>query len=148
MHIHQALYFPELQHNLINPNQYRLNNVIIDECPKFLSVHAIDEIHSIHFPREEIRFPLSTHGIHSYLPTCKPTRWELDNLDELELTSNDLEWDPHMKTISEQEDSMLDNRGHHYTTHNRSVAALGLLQALTLCLTSRQHLSLMPLQML
>ena len=39
IHIHQALYFPELEHNLINPNQCRLNDVIIDECPKFLSAH-------------------------------------------------------------------------------------------------------------
>ena len=132
VHIYQALYFPELEHNLINPNQCRLNNVVIDECPKFLSVHATDETHSIYFPREGICFPLSTHGIHLYLPTQKPTRWELDTLDELELTSNDLRGDPHAKIFSEQEDNMLDNPGNNRGTHNRarnrSVAALGLSQ--------------------
>lgn len=36
VHIHQGLYFPELEHNLINPNQCPLtNNVIIDESPNF-----------------------------------------------------------------------------------------------------------------
>ena len=40
LHIHQALYFQELEHNLINPNHCRLNDVVIDECPKFLSANA------------------------------------------------------------------------------------------------------------
>ena len=78
---------------------------------------------------------LLTHSIHLYLPTQKPTRWKLDKLDDLELTSNDLEWDPHAKTFSEQKDNMLDDRGNHGGIHNRahnsSVAALGLLQVTT-----------------
>ena len=56
VHTHQAVFFQELEHNLINPNQCCLNDVVIDECPKFLSVHATDETHSIYFPCEGIRF--------------------------------------------------------------------------------------------
>jgi hypothetical protein len=111
LHIHQALYFKELEHNLINPNQCRLNDVIIDECPKFLSTNPTDATHSIFFPKEDIRIPLSTHGKHSCLTTRKPTKWELDNLDELELTSNDIEWDPHDLSFSEQENNMTGDRG-------------------------------------
>ena len=70
IHIHQALYFPELEHNLINPNQCLLNHVVIDECTKFLSVHATDEIHSIYFPREDIRFPLIQPTV--FIRTCQP----------------------------------------------------------------------------
>jgi hypothetical protein len=82
----------------VTPNQCRLNDVIINECPKFLTSKPNDETHSIYFPpQEDVRIPpLSTHGIHSYLLTRKPTSWELDNLEELELlTSNDIEWYPH-----------------------------------------------------
>ena len=138
LHIHQALFFEELEHNLLNPNQCRMNDVIINECPKFLSSQPNDETHSIYFPKEDVRIPLSTHGVHSYLPTRKPTLWELDHLDELELTSNDLEWDPHATTFSEHENNMLDDRGHHRPprtrTNTRSVAALGISQVSN-CLT-------------
>jgi hypothetical protein len=81
---------------------------------------------------EDVRIPLSTHGIHSYILTRKPTKWELDNLAELDLTSNDIDWDPHDKTFAKQENNMLDDRGHHLPTrtcaHIRSVAALGISQ--------------------
>jgi hypothetical protein len=75
---------------------------------------------------------MSTHGIHSWLPTRKPTKWELDNLDELELTSNDIKWDPHDLSFSEQENNITDDRGRspptRTPTYTRSVAALGISQ--------------------
>jgi hypothetical protein len=75
--MHQALFFTDLKHNLINPNQCRLNDVVINDCPKFLTSRPNNETHSIYFPKAELRIPLSTHGIHSYLPTRKPTNWEV-----------------------------------------------------------------------
>jgi hypothetical protein len=34
----QALHFPKMEHNLINPNQFCINDVEVDECPKFLPI--------------------------------------------------------------------------------------------------------------
>lgn len=39
--MNQALYFPDLDHCLLNPNQMRSNGVIVDDCPKHLSDPAI-----------------------------------------------------------------------------------------------------------
>ena len=33
--LHQAIYFEHLEHNLLCPMQLRMNDVVIDECPKF-----------------------------------------------------------------------------------------------------------------
>jgi hypothetical protein len=52
--VHHGLHFPEMEHNLIPPFQMRVNDLIIDECPKFLSVEASDKSHSIYFPSENV----------------------------------------------------------------------------------------------
>ena len=146
LHIHQALHFEELEHNLLNPNQCRLNDVVINECPKFLSNKPTDESHSMFFPQDGIRIPLSTHGIHSYIPTRKPSRWELENLQSLELTSNDVEWDPHDQQYQEQEENMTNDRGFSREPRDRAnsrfVAALGVSQvtnALTSISSTLEH---------
>ena len=146
-HIHQALNFPELEHNLINPNQCRLNDVIIDECPKFLSVHATDKTHSIYLPCKEIRFPhcSRTEYMRTYQHASQPDgNWIISmSLSSLPMISNGIEHTgklfQNMRTIC------LTTGGHHRTTRNRvhnfSVAALGLSQVTNSL--SRQPLSLM-----
>jgi hypothetical protein len=40
--IHQALHFPTMEYNLLNPNQLRLNDVQVNDCPQFLLQNPTD----------------------------------------------------------------------------------------------------------
>jgi hypothetical protein len=40
--IHQAIHIPSLQHNLLCPMQLRVNNIIVNEQPKFMTVDPDD----------------------------------------------------------------------------------------------------------
>jgi hypothetical protein len=45
--VHQALHFPTMEHNLLNPNQLWLNNVQVHDCPRFLIENPTNLSHSI-----------------------------------------------------------------------------------------------------
>ena len=45
--IHQALYFGDMSHCLLCPMQLRLNDVVINEQPKFLMHHPTEKDHAI-----------------------------------------------------------------------------------------------------
>ena len=55
--INNALYIAEMEHNLLPPIMMRLNGIIVDECPKFLSPNPTVDSHSIFFPYREGSFP-------------------------------------------------------------------------------------------
>jgi hypothetical protein len=68
--IHQALHFPTKEHNLLNPNQLRLNDVQVHDCPQFLLENSTDLSHLIYFPKEDIKLHLQLDGVISYLPVA------------------------------------------------------------------------------
>jgi hypothetical protein len=109
--VHHALHFPEMDHNLIPPFQMRVNGVVINECPKFLSPQPTDETYSLFFPSDDIRLPLSIIGSTSFLHTRKPTRYEYENEQQLELSGEAPEWNPHSVDFAAQEENMVDNYG-------------------------------------
>jgi hypothetical protein len=45
--VNQALSIPTLDDNLVCTNQCRMNDVIIDECPKYLSPNPTDDTHTL-----------------------------------------------------------------------------------------------------
>jgi hypothetical protein len=47
--VNQALSIPTLEDNLVCTNQCRMNDVIIDECPKSLSPNPTDDTHTLTF---------------------------------------------------------------------------------------------------
>ena len=77
--IHQAVLIPSLSHNLLCPNQLRLNDVAISEQPKFLTDRPTDETHTIMIPGNDdddlppLTIPLDLKGLTSVFPTHKPT---------------------------------------------------------------------------
>ena len=83
--IHQAIYIPSLSHNLLCPNQLRLNDVAVDERPKCLTERPTEETHTIKHPgdAEDCLPPLTIHldlkGLTSCFPTRKPTEEEFEN---------------------------------------------------------------------
>ena len=135
LQIDQALHLPHMEHNLLCPMQLRVNDVTVNEMPKFLSKNPTDSTHTISIPRDgekPLRIPLSIHGVISYFPTFKPTLEEYEAAHEqgtlLSLTEESPEWDPHTTLYSEQEEALLTSDGllRDITGHRpRSIFALG-----------------------
>ena len=48
--INQAIHVPHLDHHLLCPMQCRVNDVIVDEMPKFLAIKPTDQTHALTVP--------------------------------------------------------------------------------------------------
>jgi hypothetical protein len=98
--VHQAVLIPSLHHKLLCPNQLRLNDVVVNEQPKFLTEEPTDSTHAIVVPgNDEDRLLLLTilldfTSITSCFPT-KPTAEEYESCARYELTSEEPIFDPH-----------------------------------------------------
>lgn len=102
LNVNQALDFTEtMEHSLLCENQARSNNVVVDGVPTTLD-HSGTSTHSVYFPEQDVRFPLSVRGPTSYLPVLYPTDDELKYCTHLDLTSGDGEWDPDSVSCLEQ----------------------------------------------
>ena len=114
--IHQAIHIPKLQHNLLCPVQLRMNDVAVDECPKFLARHPTDNTHAIAVhdasEAEPCIVPLGLQGVTSYFPARKPTADECDLTERrFILTHESPEWNPHDPSHQEQENQLVDHSG-------------------------------------
>ena len=96
--IHQTIYVPTMNCNLICPMQVRMNDFKLDDKPKFLTEAPINESHAISCEDNTgtlINISLELKGVTSYFPTRKPTKHGFDNFPRIELTVLTPEWDPH-----------------------------------------------------
>ena len=94
LEVNQALDFTDsMEHSLLCVNQTRIHGVVVDDIPPLLDLQN-RSTHSVHFPLEDIRMPLSLHGPVSYLPVRHPTDQELNECIHLELSAGDTPWDP------------------------------------------------------
>jgi len=116
--INQAIHIPGLKHNLICPMQLRMNDVLVNEVPKFLCKKPDDTDHAILIPRtddDRLCIPLSLEGVTSYFHSFKPTSEQYEaaaeGIDLLHLTDGDLEWDPHSSEFARQEEAMMGDDG-------------------------------------
>jgi hypothetical protein len=97
--------------------QVRVNDVRLDETPKFLTENPTGHNHAIHFAKEEITVPMSLHGVTSYFTTRKPTLEEYynslstENGVQCELTYESPVWDPQDEVFATQEENMVDSQG-------------------------------------
>jgi hypothetical protein len=111
--VHQSIFSPSLNHNLISTMQMRLNDVIVNETPKFKSLKPTKLSHSISVRGDNVEdvlvIPLELHGVVSCFPTFKPTQLEFETCDRYELTYESPEYDPSATTFHEQEASMMDS---------------------------------------
>jgi hypothetical protein len=103
--------FPTMEHNLLNPNQLRLNNVQVYDCPRFLLENPTDLSHSIYFPNENLKLHLQLDGVISYLPVRKPSPEEFQNFHKLTLTYDNPIWDPYSTDFTRQEEKYTDSKG-------------------------------------
>ena len=124
--IHHAIHVPTMDCKLICPMQVRMNDVKLDDKPKFLTEDPTNESHAISCKDNMgtlINIALELKGVTSYFPTRKPTKYEFDTYPRIELTYLIPEWDPHSTTFQEQEDALMDNRGrlHEWSNKRKSV---------------------------
>jgi hypothetical protein len=95
----------DLSTSLLNPNQMRVNGIVVDDVPVHLSHDGLST-HSIFISELNLRIPLHLDGIISFLPTRMPTTSEIDSCIHVSLTSP-VAWDPYSDDFNKQEDNAL-----------------------------------------
>jgi hypothetical protein len=95
--------------------QMRLNDVVVNETPKFQCASPINLSHTITVKGEnmndELIIPLDLRGVVYCFTTRKPTQEEFDTCDRYELTYESPIYDPIRSSYAEQEAAMMDSRG-------------------------------------
>ena len=123
--VDQAIHVPTMDCNLICPMQVRMNDVKLDDKPKFLTEDPTDESHAISCEDNTatlVNISLSLKGVTSYFPTRKPTKHEFENCPRIELTYLTHDWDPHSATFQEQEQALMDNKGKLHEWNNKRMS--------------------------
>jgi hypothetical protein len=115
MSVHQAINLPHLPHNLLNPMQMRMNDVVVNEKPKFQCANPKNLSHTITVMGEDLNkelvIPLDLRGVVYCFTTRKPTQEELYTYDRYELTYESPVYDPTESLYAKQEAAMMDSRG-------------------------------------
>jgi hypothetical protein len=111
--VHQAVHIPTMSNNLLCPMQMRLNDVIVDDCPKFLHHNPTDTTHTLTVKdgSDTLVIPFSILGVTSYFPTRTPTVAENDTCHSFDLTFSNPDWNPSTNAFEQQEESQTDSYG-------------------------------------
>jgi hypothetical protein len=116
--INQALHIPHLDHHLLCPMQCRVNDVTLNDLPKFLAANPTDQTHALTMtdpnnPLQLVILPLTLRGVTSLLNVRTVTIDEFNSQDyqRLHLTSETLTWDPTTNLYEQQENAMMDYSG-------------------------------------
>ena len=108
--VHQAIFVPELGHNLLSTMQLRMNDVTVNDVPRFLTDNPTQLTHSLLVPTDDPNetyiIPMTLHGVASSFPTRKPTIQEWESLPHIVLTSEDPPYDPHDTFYAEHENAL------------------------------------------
>jgi hypothetical protein len=116
--INQAIHIPHLDHHLLCPMQCQVNDVIVDDTPKFLTSDPTDHTHALtiidpHQPAQMVVLPLALRGVTLLLNVRGVTldEWNSDAFKRLHLTSETLTWDPTTTLYEEHEAAMINYSG-------------------------------------
>jgi hypothetical protein len=117
--INQAIHIPHLDHHLLCFMQCRVNDVIVNNTPKFLMADSTDHMHALtiidpHQPAQMVILPLALQDVTSLLDFRGKTldEWNSVAFKQLHLTSETLTWDPTTTLYEEQEAAMINYSGH------------------------------------
>jgi hypothetical protein len=93
--------------------QCRVNDVTVDDTPKFLARDPTDKLHALtledpNHPAQKVILPLALRGVTLLLYVRAPTldKWNSDAFRRLHLTSETLTWDP-TTTLYKDQDMMI-----------------------------------------
>ena len=138
--IHQAVHHPTLDHHLLSPMQMRLNDVIVNDCPKFLTENPSATDHAIvvtgDTSDDKLVIPLSLKGVTSVFPTRKPSIQEFEACPHYDLTFDSPEYKPEDITYAEQESAMARALARLQETGDRTETRCLSLVTHCLCLVS------------
>jgi hypothetical protein len=116
--INQAIHIPHLDHHLLCPMQCHVNDVIINNLPKFLATDPTDQTHALTLtdpnkPLQLAILPLVLRGVTLVLNVRSMTINEFNSHNHLRLhlTSETLTWDPTTNLYEQQEHAMMDYSG-------------------------------------
>jgi hypothetical protein len=102
--VHQSIFSPTLNQNLLSTMQMRLHDVVLNETPKFQCLKPTYLSHSISVIGENVDdvlvIPLDLHGMVSCFPTFKPSQEEFTTCERYELMYETTEYDPSAKGTS------------------------------------------------
>ena len=116
LQINQAIFVPQMTHNLLCPMQLRMSRVMLNEEPKFLAKNPSMETHAISVKDEvdgsTFVIPLSLKGVTSYFPSRKPTLAEYQSSERIyALTQEEPEWEPSSTAFCQQEEAATNEHG-------------------------------------
>ena len=116
--INQAIHIPHLDHHLLCPMQCRVNDVTVDETPKFLATRPTEQTHALTVPDPDnppqtISLPFMIRGVTSFLNvrTITSDEYYKAEIPCIHLTSETLTWDPQTTLYEESEAAMIDYSG-------------------------------------
>ncbi len=148
--IYQAIHIPHLDHHLLCPMQCCVNDVTVNNLPKFLAANRTDQMHALTMtdpnnPLQPVILLLALRGVTSLLNVRTVTIDEFNSQDypQLHLTSETLTWDPTTNLYEQQENAMMDYSGNiiRDAAMRRQVPTLIVneLQSLTTDLADMMH---------
>jgi hypothetical protein len=88
--IHQALHFKDMKNCLLCPMQLRMNDIKLNERPKFLTGTPTVKYHALVI--DKLVIPLSLHGVTSSFHGPMPTTKEYKECARTELTYPHPDW--------------------------------------------------------
>ena len=100
LEVNQALYSPQQEPSLLNPNQMRWNHLTVDDIPRQFDPKSI---HSICFPESASTIRLRLRGVMSTFPIRVPTQDEQEECTHLSLTSRKC-WEPNSDLLASEEE--------------------------------------------
>ncbi len=116
--INQAIHIPHLDHHLLCPMQCCVNDVIVNNLPKFLAADPTDQTHALTLtnpnnPLQPVTLRLTLRGVTLVLNVRSTTIDEFNSHDHLRLhlTSETLTWDPTTDLYEKQKNAMMDYSG-------------------------------------
>ena len=92
LEINQALNFTDsMTNSILCTNQARHNGVIINDIPRVIDKQSPQ---CVSFPEKDVHLPLIMRGPVPVIPILKPTDLEIQTLPRLQLTSDEVIWNP------------------------------------------------------
>ena len=110
--INQSISVPHLEHNVMSPFQMILNDVKVNDTPRFLTDKPTDETHTLIVPgpfgfEDELVIHLEVHSVSSVFPTRNPTAHEHDTCDRrYEITYGAPDFDPSDPSFARAEEAI------------------------------------------
>ena len=132
---HESLYIPDMDVNLVNPQQLRHQDIEVNAIPLFQlqPEERTMESHSIISKPEGLHIPLMLQGTMSGFTVRKPTSDEIRDSNQDKVTyvhmTSDMEWKPHDDSFAAMEQALRDDLNRGYGLHRKEPRTISSYQA-------------------